>query len=66
MTRVVIKAERVGESLTLRLPLKVVEQEDIRDGDLVDIEMSKAKKSWFGRTPGIGPMTREDELDTHD
>jgi antitoxin component of MazEF toxin-antitoxin module len=66
MTRVVIRAEQIGESLMLRLPPKVVEQEGIREGDMIEIEVHKTRKSGFGIYPGIGPMTREDELDTHD
>jgi hypothetical protein len=43
-----------------------VEREGLIDGDLVEIEVHKAKRSWFGNTPGVGPMTHEDELDSHD
>lgn len=50
----------------VRIPKEVAEQEDIKEGDMVEFEVKKAKKSWFGSMPGIGPMTREDELDTHD
>lgn len=50
----------------VRLPKEVVEQEDIHEGEMVEVDVKKAKKSWFGSMPGIGQMTREDELDTHD
>ena len=65
MTRAVIKAKRVGGSIMVRLPKEVVEQEDIHEEDMVEVEVKKAKKSWFGATPGIGPFTREDEFDAH-
>lgn len=48
------------------IPKEVVDQEDIREGELVEVDVRKAKKSWFGSMPGIGPMTHEDELDAHD
>jgi antitoxin component of MazEF toxin-antitoxin module len=50
----------------VRLPKEVVEQEDIREGEMVEVEVRKARRSWFGSMTGIGPMTREDELDVHD
>ena len=49
----------------VRLPKEVVEQEDIHEGEMVELEVRKARKSGFGIDPRIGPMTREDELDTH-
>lgn len=48
------------------IPKEVVEQEDIHEGEMVEVDVHKARKSWFGATPGIGPFTHEDELDTHD
>jgi len=66
MARALIRAKRVGGSIMVRLPKEVVEQEDIHEGEMVELEVKKAKKSWFGSMPGIGPMTREDELDTHE
>ncbi len=49
----------------VRLPKEVVEQEDIHEGEMVEVDVRKARKSGFGILPGIGSMTREDELDTH-
>jgi len=65
MTRAVIRAKRVGGSIMVRLPKEVVEQEDIHEGEMVEVDVKKARKSGFGLFPGIGPMTREDELDSH-
>ena len=65
MTTAVIRAKRVGGSIMVRIPKEVVEQEDIHEGEMVEVEVHKAKKSWFGTDPEIGSMTREDELDTH-
>ena len=65
MGRALAKARRVGGSLMVTIPKEVVEQEDIREGELIEVEVKKAKKSWLGVDPRIGPMTREDELDVH-
>jgi len=49
----------------VRIPKEVVEQEDIHEGEMVEVDVRKARRSGFGITPGIGPFTHEDELDTH-
>jgi len=66
MTRAVIRAKRIGGSIMVRLPKEVVVQEDIHEEDMVEVDVRKARKSWFGATPGIGPFTHEDELDAHE
>lgn len=66
MTRAVIRAKRIGGSIMVRIPKEVVDQEDIREGEMLEVDFRKARKSAFGLTPGIGPFTHEDELDTHD
>ena len=50
----------------VRLPKEVVQQEDIHEGEMLEVEVRKAKRGWFGATPGLGPFTHEDELDTHE
>ncbi|MDG6982802.1 MAG: AbrB/MazE/SpoVT family DNA-binding domain-containing protein [Nitrososphaerota archaeon] len=66
MTRALSRARKVGGSLIVVIPKNVVEQEDIREGELVELEVRKAKKSFFGVSPGIGPFTAEDRLGDHD
>ena len=65
MTKAVSKARKVGGSLMVVIPREVVEQEDIREGELLEIEVRKAKRSFFGATPGIGPFTRADKMGDH-
>ena len=65
MTRALIRAKRIGGSIMARIPKEIAEKEDIREGDLVEIEVTKARRSWFGSMPDIPSMSREDELDTH-
>lgn len=56
----------LGGSLVVTIPREVVRQEDLHPGELVQIQVEKPKKSFFGAVKGIGPFTKEDELDTHD
>jgi antitoxin component of MazEF toxin-antitoxin module len=61
MARTVVKTRKIGGSLMVTIPKEVVEQEDIREGELLELEVRKARRSWFGATPGIRPFTHEDE-----
>ena len=44
----------------------LIREENIREGELVKIEVEKLKKSFLGALKGIGSFKKEDELDTHD
>jgi len=65
MARALARAKKVGGSIMVRLPKEVVQHEDIHEGELVELDVKKARRKWFGATPGIGPFTHEDELETH-
>lgn len=66
VARTVVKTRKIGGSLMVTIPKEVVEQEDIREGELLELEVRKARRSFFGITPGIGPFTREDKMGDHD
>ncbi len=61
-----VRVRKVGGSLIVHIPKEVVEAEGIREGELVRIEVKKAKRSWFGAARGVGPFTAEDELTAHE
>lgn len=65
MTKTVVKTRKVGGSIMVRIPKDVVEQENIREGELVELEVRKARKDWFGAFPRLKPFSREEELDSH-
>ena len=62
----VTRVRKVGGSLVVTIPREVVEAEDVKPGELVNIEVHKAKKSFFGIARGIGPFTPDDEMKDHD
>ena len=64
MTKTLVRSRKVGGSIVVSIPKKVAEHEGIREGELLEIDVRKARKDWFGAFKGIGPFTREDELDT--
>ena len=60
------RVRKVGGSLIVTIPREVAEEEGVKPGELVNIEIRKTKKSFFGAVRGIGPFTREDEMKDHD
>jgi bifunctional DNA-binding transcriptional regulator/antitoxin component of YhaV-PrlF toxin-antitoxin module len=44
----------------VRIPKEVVEQEDIREGEMLELDVRKARRQWFGITPKISDFTHED------
>ena len=66
MAKTIAKTRKVGGSLMVTIPREVVEQEDLREGVLVELEVRKARRSFFGVASGIGPFTREDKMGDHD
>ena len=50
----------------VRIPKEVVEQEDINEGEMVELDVHKAKNDWFGVFPLGEPFGRENELDVHE
>jgi len=61
-----VKVRRVGGSLVVTIPKELVETEGIKEGEVVFVDVKKAKKSWFGTARGVAPFTAEDELKAHD
>ena len=62
----VVKTRKVGGSLVVTLPKKLVESKKIREGEILEITIKKARKNGFGTFKGMKPFTAEDELTTHD
>jgi antidote-toxin recognition MazE-like antitoxin len=66
LTKATTEAKKIGGSLMVRIPVEIAKEEGIEEGDKVELQVKKVRFSAFGAYPGIGHMTREDELDTHD
>lgn len=61
-----VKAKKIGGSIMVRVPKEIVEAEIITEGTLVEIDVNKPKRNFFGALRGIGKMTKKDELNTHE
>ncbi len=62
----IVKVRRVGGSPVVTIPDEVAREQGLKPGELVNIEVRKARKSFFGMDRGIGPFTRDDEMTDHD
>src|SRR5947209_1424384 len=60
------RVRKVGGSLVVTIPREVVEEEGVKPGELVNVEIRKTRKSFFGAAREIGPFTVEDEMKDHD
>ena len=59
------KIKRWGNSLALIIPKEITKQEDLAEGDMVKIEISKEKRiDGFGILKGAPKFSREDKGDS--
>lgn len=56
------KTRAVGGSLIITIPAEIVKSERIRENELVEVDVRKPKRDFFGTLRGIGSFTKEDEL----
>ena len=56
------KTRAVGGSLIITIPMEIVKGEMLKENELVEVEVRKPKKDFFGTLRGIGSFTKEDEL----
>lgn len=60
--RSLTRTRAVGGSLIITIPAEVVKEEKLREDELVEIEVQKVKRDFFGALKGIGRFTKEDEM----
>ena len=60
------RTRKIGGSVVVTIPKVIVEEEQIRPGELISIDVEKPRKSYFGALKGIGAFTEKDRLDTHE
>ena len=66
MAKAFVRSRKAGGSIVISIPRKVAEREGTKEGELLEIDVRKARKDWFGAFKGIGSFTRKDELDAHE
>jgi len=61
-----VKTRKIGGSLVVTLPKKVVDSKRIKAGEIVEIAVTKVKRDGFGRFKGLTPFMVKDELTPHE
>ena len=61
-----VRARKVGGSLIVTLPKGIVDEQGIKEGELIRLKIEKIKKDYFGALRGIGSFRKEDKLDVHE
>ncbi len=64
--KVFARTREIGGSIVVTIPKILIEFEGIKKNQLVEIDVKKPKKSFFGICKGIGPFTEEDKFTGHD
>ena len=59
------KTRKVGGSLVVTLPKKLVESQKIKPDEIVEVTVKKCKKAGFGALKNMKSFTVEDELASH-
>ena len=55
------KTRVLGGSLAVTIPIELVRKEGLKEDELVEIEIKKVKKDYFGALKGIGSYRREED-----
>jgi hypothetical protein len=56
------KTRRIGGSIVVTIPANIVQNEQIRENEIIELEVRKLRKNYFGALKGIGHFTREDRI----
>ena len=60
--KAIARTRTVGGSLVITIPVELVREQSIKENELVEVEVKKTKRDFFGALRGIGHFTEEDEL----
>jgi hypothetical protein len=62
MAKYLTKTQKVGGSIMVTLPKKLVETQKIRENEYVEVTVKKCRKDGFGILKGMKPFSAKDEL----
>ncbi len=58
----VVKTRAIGGSLVVTIPRELVKSRGIAEGELIEVEIKKHQRDFFGSLKGVGVFSEEDEL----
>lgn len=56
------RTRQIGGSLVVTIPAEIVRTQQIRENEVVELEVKKRKKNYFGALKGIGSFTKKDRM----
>ena len=56
------KNKKVGGSIVVTLPKELLETQNIKENQFVEITVKKYRKKSFGMFKSMSPFTKEDEM----
>ena len=65
MPKALVRTRKIGGSIVVRIPKEIADQEQIREGELVEVEVRKPRNNRFGAFRELKAFSRKEELDTH-
>jgi len=60
--KTIARTRKIGGSLVVTIPSNIVREEQISENELVEIEVKKQRKDYFGALRGLGKFTKEDKF----
>lgn len=61
--KTIARTRRIGGSLVITIPANIIKAENIQENELVEVEVKKRRKNYFGALKGIGSFTRKDRME---
>ncbi|MFH1751446.1 MAG: AbrB/MazE/SpoVT family DNA-binding domain-containing protein [archaeon] len=59
----ITKTRRIGGSIVTTIPKEVAEKLKLKENELIEIEIKRVKKSFFGAIKGIPSFKEDDRFD---
>ena len=57
----ITRIRALGGSLAVTIPIELVREKNLKEDEVVEIEIKKHKKDYFGALKGIGKFTHGDK-----
>jgi antitoxin component of MazEF toxin-antitoxin module len=59
----ITRIRTLGGSLAVTIPIELVRAQGFKEDEIVEIEVKKHKKDYFGALKGIGKFTDKDRME---
>jgi hypothetical protein len=57
----IAKTRKIGGSLVVTIPVEIIKDQNIEEGETIEIKVKKRKKDYFGALKGIGHYNRKED-----